>query len=272
MSTQLQTQPISVSFFDQNESTRVTWLGMAGALINTRGTILLIDPLLTTVTSDGRALSESGYRLKIPTPIEAIDIPKVDLVMYTHADDDHLGQTTAKTLADRLGCSFLAPQPVARILRELGIAPALITTAQDFQTLLVGQAEIHITPALHDWQSVNPWQRNDCCGYLVKTADGVIWHPGDTRWIDELLSYNDVDLMFFDVAAVDSHLGPQGSARLATSCGAKTLIAYHYGTFDLPPGSFGSFDPADALAYVKDVPARFLRPNPGEILSVSRTT
>jgi L-ascorbate metabolism protein UlaG (beta-lactamase superfamily) len=61
-------------------------------------------------------------------------------------------------------------------------------------------------------------------------------------------------------------LGMAGA--LINTRGAHTLIAYHYGTFDLPPGSFGSFDPQDALAYVKDVPARFLCPNPGDVLQV----
>ncbi len=271
MNTQLHTQPIPASFFERQEASWFTWLGMAGALINARGTILLIDPLLTTVKSDGQAMSEAGYKLKVPLPIEAGDVPRADLVMYTHADDDHLGRTTAKTLADRLPCTFLAPKPVADVLRELGIAADRITVAEDFQSLRVGRVEVHVTPALHDWQQMNPWQRGDCCGYLVTTPDGVIWHPGDTRLIDELLTYKGVDVMFFDVAAVDAHLGPEGSARLAKNCGAKTLIAYHYGTFDLPPGSFGSFEPEGALPYLADVPARFLRPNPGEILPVNPT-
>jgi L-ascorbate metabolism protein UlaG (beta-lactamase superfamily) len=270
MSTQLQTQAIHTSFFDHRDGTWLTWLGMAGALINTRGTILLIDPLLTTVRSEGQDFCESGYRLKIPLPIEATGIPKADAVMYTHADDDHLGITTAITLAERLPCQFIAPAPVARMLQEAGIAQERITVAEDFHTLQIGEANITITPALHDWQTVNPWQRGDCCGYLLKTPDGVIWHPGDTRLIDELLTFKNVDVLFFDVAAVDSHLGPAGSARLAVSCGAQTMIAYHYGTFDLPPGSFGSFDPEDALGYVKDVPARFLCPSPGDILQVNR--
>jgi L-ascorbate metabolism protein UlaG (beta-lactamase superfamily) len=268
MSTQLKTQAIYASFFDQRNDTRLSWLGMAGAIVNSRGTILLIDPLLTTLTTGGQAHCESGYRLKVPFPIEATDLPRADLVMYTHADDDHLGLMTARTLAQRLACRFLAPAPVARMLQEAGISPERIHIAKDFQSLQVGQVEIDVTPALHNWQALNPWQREDCCGYLLKTPDGSIWHPGDTRLIDELLRYKDVDVMFFDVAALDSHLGPEGSARLAMSCGAKTLIAYHYGTFDLPPGSFGGFDPQDALAYVKDVPARFQCMNPGEVFQV----
>src|SRR5205085_6885883 len=106
-----------------------------------------------------------------------------------------------------------AQVPVARILCELGIAHDRMTIARDFDTLHFGNVEVSVTPALHDWQEHNPWQRGDCCGYLVKTPDGTIWHPGDSRLIDELLAVKGVDVIFFDVAAVNAHLGPEGSAR-----------------------------------------------------------
>jgi L-ascorbate metabolism protein UlaG (beta-lactamase superfamily) len=130
--------------------------------------------------------------------------------------------------------------------------------------------EIKVTPALHDWQENEPWGRQDCCGYVLKTPDGSIWHPGDTRLIDPLLEIRDIDVLFFDVAAVEAHLGPQGSVRLAESSGARVLVAYHYGTFDLPPGSFGGCDPADSLPLIAGLPADFLQPDPGEILWLPR--
>lgn len=266
MSTTLHTQKIEPSLFKARADTLLAWLGMAGALINTRGTILLIDPLITMVERDGAEVCESGHRLKVPLPIEARELPRVDAVLYTHADGDHLGRATVEILNARLQPLFVAPPPVERVLRELGVPPERCVTAQDFMTLRIGEAEVEVTPALHDWQKQNPWQRGDCCGFLVKTPDGVIWHPGDTRLIDELGAIRGVDVLFFDVAAVNAHLGPSGSARLAATCGAKALIAYHYGTFDLPPGTFATCDPADALPFLEGLAADFLRLNPGEPL------
>jgi L-ascorbate metabolism protein UlaG (beta-lactamase superfamily) len=263
MNTQLESRRITAAFFEPREDTLVAWLGMAGALVNARGTVLLIDPLLTTVRSGGEPRSESGERLKIALPIEASDVPRADAVLYTHADADHFGRLTARTLATRLEPRFLAPPPVRRALAEMGIAGERVVTACDFDSLRIGVAEVVVTPALHNWQEDGAWRRGECCGFLVKTPDGTIWHPGDTRLIDELLEIRGVDVLFFDVAAVEAHLGPQGSARLAETSGAQALIAYHYGTFDLPPGSYGGCDPRDALPYVECLPARFLLLNPG---------
>jgi L-ascorbate metabolism protein UlaG (beta-lactamase superfamily) len=106
----------------------------------------------------------------------------------------------------------------------LGIEQERLIKAMDYTSLELESIKILATPALHDWQEENPWQRGECCGYVIKGQDGAIWHPGDTRLIDDLLSVKDIDLLFFDVAAVESHLGPEGSARLGASCGAKMMI------------------------------------------------
>ena len=72
MSTQLTPQRIPVSFFDPQPDTTMAWLGMAGLLINARGTILLVDPLITVVSRRGRACSETDLPLLVPfLPIEA---------------------------------------------------------------------------------------------------------------------------------------------------------------------------------------------------------
>ena len=95
----LETQIIEESFFDEQSKTMLTWLGMAGAMINVRKTVVLIDPLLTMSVLNGRELCEGEHPLKLPLPIEAKYIPKVDAVLYTHADFDHFGQLTAQVLA-----------------------------------------------------------------------------------------------------------------------------------------------------------------------------
>ena len=263
------TEEIHQSFFSQRDDTIVTWLGSAGALINARGTVLMIDPVIAAAQRDGQQLAETGHRLKVPLPIEAEQIPRADAVLYTHADGDHFGQKTAEILDRRLKPTFIAPPPVRAGLEGISVSRDRIIIAQDYASIRVGKAEIMVTPAIHDWQEKDPWQRGDCCGYIVKTGDGAIWHPGDTRLFDELLKVRNVDVLFFDVAVCRSHLGPEGSARLAGTCGAKVLVAYHYGTFDVPTGGpFGS-DPEDCLPLVEGLSARYLMPNPGQLLRLS---
>jgi L-ascorbate metabolism protein UlaG (beta-lactamase superfamily) len=264
MSERLISYSIAPSFFEPRHDTVFTWLGSAGVLVNARGTIVLIDPLITMIDRNGELIAETGHRLKFPFPIRASEIPRVDAVLYTHLDGDHFAKVTAETLEDRLKPRFLAPPPVQSKLQDMGISGDRLLACRDYESIQIGEAEVVITPALHDWQEVNPWKRGDCCGFLIKVPDGTIWHPGDTRLIDELMEIRGVDVLFFDVAQCRAHLGPEGSARLAQTCGARYLIAYHYGTFDVPPGGpFGS-DPMSCLPLVKELSASYLLLNPGE--------
>ena len=268
MGTDITTVPIDASFFEHAERSTMAWLGMAGAIINARGTIVLIDPLLSAIYRDGRSLCEADVPLRIPLPLNASDLPRVDAVLYTHADGDHFGPMTLASLVQRHACRFIAPPPVLEAIRKTGADSSRLTLAREGDQITVGNARIRVTPALHDWQEKDPWKREDCCGYLVQCADGVIWHPGDTRLIDDLYAVKGVDVFLFDVADVTTHLGPSGSAALAASCGARILVPYHYGTFDLPPGGYATCDPDTAKPFLKDSKARWLQLNPGEPLTL----
>jgi L-ascorbate metabolism protein UlaG (beta-lactamase superfamily) len=60
-----ETQPFGVEAFEAGEDTVLRWLGMAGFLINSRGTTVMIDPLL------------GGFDMPvmIEFPIAAGDVP-----------------------------------------------------------------------------------------------------------------------------------------------------------------------------------------------------
>ncbi len=270
MSAALVSQRIDPSFFEQQKDTTVTWLGSAGALINARGTILFIDPLITLLESEGGEKVETGHGLKVSLPVEAKAVPKADAVLYTHGDVDHFGRRTAGTLNNRLAPMYIAPPPVGSELLKVGVVQERLVTAREDASIRIGEVAVEVTPALHDWKETDPWRRGDCCGFLVKTPDGVVWHPGDTRLLDELLEVQGVDLLFFDVAEARAHLGPEGSAKLAETCGATDLIAYHYGTLEVPPGGpFGS-DPEECLPLVEGLSARFHLLSPGALFRLPR--
>lgn len=66
----------------------VRWLGMAGFLLNSRGTTVMIDPLL------------GGFDMPIliDFPITAAAVPLLDAVLVTHSDNDHYSVPTCRQL------------------------------------------------------------------------------------------------------------------------------------------------------------------------------
>ena len=56
------------------------------------------------------------------------------------------------------------------------------------ETFNVGPISIKLTPAYHTWQNEYPgytheFKVEDYCGFLMKTPDGLIWAPGDSRFL-----------------------------------------------------------------------------------------
>ena len=88
-----QTQPFGADAFEAANSTVLRWLGMAGFLINSGGTTVMVDPLL------------GGFDMPvmIEFPFAAGDVPKLDAVLVTHSDNDHYSVPTCRDLAGLTG-------------------------------------------------------------------------------------------------------------------------------------------------------------------------
>ena len=69
-----ETKHIERAAFDPMEYTEIRWLGGSGAMINSRGTTVMVDPVL------------SGFDmpLLIQVPITEEEIPHLDAILLTH--------------------------------------------------------------------------------------------------------------------------------------------------------------------------------------------
>src|SRR5215218_9427224 len=83
------TQPFRKEAFGASNTTTIRWLGMAGFLVNSRGTTFMVDPLL------------EGYDMPLlmKFPISPKDVPHVDAILATHSDNDHYSVETFKDLS-----------------------------------------------------------------------------------------------------------------------------------------------------------------------------
>jgi L-ascorbate metabolism protein UlaG (beta-lactamase superfamily) len=123
------TQPFGGEAFGPTEGTTLRWLGMAGFLINSRGTTIMID-----------------------MPIAAKDVPGVDAILVTHSDNDHYSVPTCRVLA-----------PVTRAYRSTGYVVSLMQGERwPAHGHAIGDAfdidpvRVELTPADHAWQNASP--------------------------------------------------------------------------------------------------------------------
>src|SRR3954464_12138176 len=104
-----QTRPFGADAFVPQDGTVLRWLGMAGFLINSRGTAVMIDPLL------------GGFDMPvmIEFPIAAGKVPRLAAVLVTHSDNDHYSVPTCRDLAGVTG-EFHSTRYVASLMQQEG--------------------------------------------------------------------------------------------------------------------------------------------------------
>ena len=256
------TVPITGEAFEAKSGTDVYWLGNAGALINSRGTTLMIDPVL------------SGFDmpLLIEVPVTEEQVSRLDAVLLTHCDNDHYSRTTCKALAPAVS-QFHATRYVASLLKdELGIDGNGHGIGDQFS---VGNVRVMLTPAWHNWQNESPkhhtreFAREDYCGFWLDTPDGSIWAVGDSRLLEEQLHMPAPDAILFDFSDSRWHIGLEGAVKLADAYPETPLILWHWGSVDAPEWKEFNGNPEELRGRVVN-PERVIALNPGEAYRLTR--
>ena len=244
-----QTHYLNQQDFAVQEVTTIYWLTGAGVMVNARGTVLLIDPVLGYLGTD-TLVSECYRKLLAPTPILPEKIPLCDAVLYTHRDADHFSENTIQKLQWGISPTFYVPsEDMLQQLRFFGVCPEKRKQLLVGETLEIGNVRVTRTPAVHNWQAQFPehydweYQTEDCTGYRIETEDGVIWITGDTKLLPEYFAMKDATVVFLDYSRSASHFGEENAIALSNALSDALLVPYHWGTYDEPEQAEFNADP-----------------------------
>ncbi|WP_312731341.1 MBL fold metallo-hydrolase [Enterococcus sp.] len=212
--------------FQKTDQTIIRWLGNSGILLNSRGTCIMVDPVL------------EGFDLPllIDLPIKPAAVPHLDAVLITHSDNDHYGIPTIEKLVP-VTDSFHGPKYVAELMQEHFQVAA--QGHEIYDSFTVKNLEISLTKAYHLWQNETTkfdrvFQIEDYCGFWIDTPDGSLWIPGDSRLLPEQLEMPQPDAILFDFNDNAWHIGFENAVKLANTYPHADLILSHWGTVDAP--------------------------------------
>lgn len=238
------------------DHTEITWLSGGAAMINTRGTVLVIDPVLR------------GFDMPLTyePPLKSETVTHIDGYLVTHIDNDHFSRDTINDVK-HVTDSFHSTQYVASVMRdELKIDGIGHDIGETFN---LKDVTVTLTPAWHNWQNdsrkwgYRHWEREDYCGFYIHTPDGTIWMPGDSRLLDEQLTYEEPDVILLDFSDNDWHITFDGALKLCAAYPHAILIPIHWGSVDAPDWSTFNGDP-DELEKAIVNPERLRVLVPGE--------
>ncbi|GGA85081.1 hypothetical protein GCM10011511_05140 [Puia dinghuensis] len=231
------TQPFGADAFAASNGTTIRWLGMAGFLINSRGTTFMIDPLL------------EGYDMPLLMnfPITPKQVPHVDAIFATHSDNDHYSVETFKDLSSATN-EYHSTIYVDSLMKNEGLPSSGHRIGDTFH---FGPIYVRLTPADHAWQNAYPgvskrhFEPGDACGFWFETPDGTIWAPGDSRLMPEQLHLPAPDLILLDYSEDSAwHFGLDGSAKLINAYPNAQVLLGHWGFVDAPDFAPFNGDPA----------------------------
>lgn len=242
--------------FENNHHIGVYWLGGGGAMINSFGTIIMIDPLL------------EGFDLPLLIDMVAKpgDIVKVDGYFVSHVDNDHYSRPTLADLAP-VTKEVHTSHYVASLMEEECGVDAYGHTWWDNVT--IGDVTVQFTPADHNWQSdfdaynYRIWKKEEYCGFYITAHGRKIWYVGDSRLMDEHLHMDEPDLILFDFADNEYHIGLKNAYKLANTYPNSRLIPIHWGTVDAPEMTPFNGNPDTLMQNVVN-PERVMIQEPGE--------
>ncbi|SOY47357.1 putative Metal-dependent hydrolase or Beta-lactamase [Cupriavidus taiwanensis] len=212
----------------------VLWLGQAATRITTPGgKVIVIDPWLTN-----NPKTPAGFR-------QLSALGKVDLILVTHAHNDHLGDTPA--LARLTNAPVYNGGGLGRALVSLGLVPeAQVQRFGKSGTVMpFGPAGPKIT-AVHAEHSSELALKNPATGkdethyggepvgYIIELENGFrIWHMGDTGLFGDMRLIGEIykpDLVLIPIGGY-STMAPQDAAiAVRDLVRPRFAIPIHYQT------------------------------------------
>ena len=158
------TQSFGKEAFEESDSTTLRWLGMSGFLVNSRGTTIMIDPLL----------GDFDMPILIEFPIKASEVPRLDGILVTHSDNDHYSIPTCEDLKS-VTKEFHSTNYVDSLMKNQGLPSFGHNIGGSFN---IGELKITLTPVDHAWQNENTefaegrhWKQGDASGFWIETPD-----------------------------------------------------------------------------------------------------
>ncbi|MFM7323074.1 MAG: metal-dependent hydrolase [Armatimonadota bacterium] len=234
--------------------TTLTWLGHSTVRIGTpSGARILIDPWTYGNPSCPAADKDPG---------------PLDLILITHAHDDHIGD--AVRIAHDTGARVVAIGEIGHHLWRLGVSESRMVQMNRGGTVRFPDLGVSITQtvALHSSSTVVDGAivaLGEPCGYVVDIDGFAIYHAGDTDVFSDMRLIADLYAPKVALLPIGDHytMGPEDGVRAADMLGPKVVIPCHYNTF--PPIA------QDEAAFAAKVEAKGIRCaplSPGESVEV----
>jgi L-ascorbate metabolism protein UlaG (beta-lactamase superfamily) len=278
-----------------NDAVTVTWIGHATVLINFYGTVILTDPVLGERLSPPEFFGANlGIRRITELPCTFEQLPPVDVVLLSHAHQDHWDMETLRRFDGRPlaivppGDSDLVPPGKFRKVTELGWG----------ETASIGDVGIRAFRVWHWGQRIGaPDKPRGYNGYVISGHGRTVVFIGDSaygdigpdatptsdepRWVIRpadwaaIINSPSADLCILPIGEYTyhvNHMTPEEAWSVFEAVTGRYILATHWRTFILSPrAQLPTFEPMERLRKrAGDLADRIVCDEPGKVFSLPR--
>ncbi|HEV3409510.1 MAG TPA: MBL fold metallo-hydrolase [Chthoniobacterales bacterium] len=224
----------------RDEELTAAWLGHATVLINFYGIKIITDPVLFPrcgIRLPGFTIGPK--RLTAPA-LRARELPKIDLVLLSHAHFDHFDMRTLHRLPHT--ADVITACRTRDLLRFTWFRSKNELRWGEATEIRRRQGAVRVTafPVKHWGARLRHDHHRGYNGYVLERDGHRMIFGGDTAYLDsfaKLRQHGGFELAIMPIGAYDpwiySHATPEQAVAMADAAGAEHILPIHHQTFRL---------------------------------------
>lgn len=210
------------------------WIGHSSVLLKIDGQTILTDPVFSSRVGLGLGPITLGLKRLVQPALSVEELPRIDLVLLSHAHMDHFDIPSLRALESR-HVEVATAHATSDLLR--------VDRYRKVREVSWGQT-VQCGPATIRGLEVNHWgarMRSDTWrgynGYVIKSGRWRVVFGGDTAVTDTFSEVGGVDLALMPIGAYNPwirvHCDPEQAWRMSEDARAAHVLPIHHQTFNL---------------------------------------
>ncbi|HET7625352.1 MAG TPA: MBL fold metallo-hydrolase [Verrucomicrobiae bacterium] len=208
----------------------ITWIGHASFLIQFTDLNVLVDPNFANWLFLLKRIRRSGLKIE--------DLPRIDLVLLTHAHFDHFHKPSLRQLPHpKIG---VMPWGVGDLALNLGFERVI--ELEWWESFSQNDWKVTLTPSKHWGARTLRDQHRGYGGFILEHQGRRIYHAGDSAFFhgfEEIGRRMPPQIALLPIGAYHPesfrrvHMAPDQAVKAFKALRAESLVPMHYGTFRL---------------------------------------
>lgn len=224
-----------------DNAVNICWIGHSTVLINFYGVNILTDPVFGARCGVSLGLGTAGPKRYIAPALTLAQLPRIDLILLSHAHMDHMDLPTLNRLASK--APILTAKITTDVLAGTKFKQVTELAWNEATRLATPRGELNVEAfEVRHWG--HRWPKSKVTrgynGYILQREDKRILFGGDTAdtpLFGELHSRGPFDVALMPVGAyqpwINSHCNPEQAVAMANAAGARYFAPIHHQTFQL---------------------------------------